>query len=99
MIQMTEDYILVKPQERVKSAILEVIMSEPPNIGEIVAVGPGKYHKKHFHRLDVRPGQKIRFGTDQGYLKYPEHTIDGQRYLIMQEDDVCWIIEGEESCH
>jgi co-chaperonin GroES (HSP10) len=41
MIQPLRDRILVRPIERTKSDILAVIMQENPNMGEVVAVGPG----------------------------------------------------------
>lgn len=90
-----QDYILVRPEERLKSAVLQVVMSEKPNTGEVVAVGPGKVDDKgRLHPMDVKVGDRIRFGTDAGYLNYPEYWENWQRYLILQEADVCWVEES-----
>jgi co-chaperonin GroES (HSP10) len=40
------DRIVVRPIERVKSQVIDVVMSELPNSGEILAVGPGEVDKK-----------------------------------------------------
>jgi len=90
------DRILVKPIDRVKSSIVAVVMSENPNIGEIVAVGPGKRDKRgNIVPLVVKPGQRIRFGdTDLNHLAFPAyHDDNGDKYLILQEADVCWVME------
>lgn len=88
----TQDYILVKPIERVKSSIIEVVMTEKPNTGEVIAVGQGRENKHgKFIPLDVKKGDRIRFGTDQNYLTFPEYHEAGERYVILQEADVCWI--------
>lgn len=94
MLRPTQDYIVVKPIERIKSAIIEVVMTEKPNTGEVVAVGPGIFDKRGRRQpLDVKPGDKVRYGTAQDYLTYPEYHEDGVRYLILQEADVCFINE------
>jgi co-chaperonin GroES (HSP10) len=36
------DRIVVRPIERIKSQVIDVVMSELPNLGEILAVGPGE---------------------------------------------------------
>ena len=40
------DKILVEPFDRVKSDILEVVLTEKPNRGIVVAVGPGQSNKR-----------------------------------------------------
>lgn len=91
---------MVKPEERVKSDILAVVMSENPNIGEIVAIGPGKRDKKgRVVPLVVKPGDRIRFGdTAQNHLAFPEWKDEsGQRFLILQEADICWVEEQDHA--
>jgi hypothetical protein len=46
--------------------------------------------------MPVEVGARVRFGTmnnDRGeeYLKFPEYFEDGQRYLIMSWQDVCFM--------
>jgi len=92
------DKIVVKPQERLKSSIIEVVMSEQPNMGTVVAVGEGKVIKGRRQEMPVSVGDFVRYGTmgDEEYLKYFEYTEDGERYLVMSWQDVCFI---EEESH
>ena len=80
------DCIVVKPVPRVKSTILEVIMSEKDNMGTVIAVGPQAQDK-------IQPGSFIRYGTmgDNEYLSYQEYLEGDERYLIMSWKDVCFI--------
>jgi hypothetical protein len=46
--------------------------------------------------MPVEVGARVRFGTmnkDRGeeYLQFPEYFEDGQRYLIMSWQDVCFM--------
>jgi chaperonin GroES len=100
MIQPTDDRILVRPdalREDITTAGLLVKVSE--NIesqrqlggtGVIVAVGPGKRGRDGQRRaLVVEAGQRIVFGEFQ----HKEYHHDGQRYLLMQEADICGVFE------
>ena len=89
------DKIVVKPEERLKSSILQVVMTEQPNMGTVVAVGPGKLIKGRRQEMPVKVGDFVRYGTmgDNEYLKYFEYMEDGERYLVMSWQDVCFIQE------
>lgn len=90
------DKIVVKPIERQKSAILEVIMDEKDNMGTVVAVGPGKkLPNGKREEMPISVGSFVRFGTmgNDEYLKYQEYFENNQRYLIMSHNDICWIQE------
>jgi len=94
------DKIVVRPDVRVKSQILEVIMDEKDNMGEVVAVGPGK--KVGIDKREPMPvsvGDYVRFGTmgTDEYLKYQEYFEDGIRYLVMSWQDVCFITDRESA--
>lgn len=100
MIQPTDDRIVVLPDEMrddvtaagIVVAVHENILSQRQlgGIGTIVAVGPGKRGRDGRRvPLVVEPGQRIVFGEFQ----HREHHEDGKRYLIMQEGDVCGVIE------
>ncbi|NIE67464.1 hypothetical protein [Burkholderia sp. Ax-1719] len=100
MIQPTEDRIVVLPDELrddVTSAGLVVKVKTDiesahhlGNTGTIVAVGPGKRSRSGARiPLVVEAGQRIVFGEFQ----HREHHEDGKRYLIMQEADVCGVLE------
>jgi chaperonin GroES len=64
---------------------------EKPQQGTVLAVGNGK-PKDGGKRvpLDVKAGDRILFGKYGGQ----EIKLEGQEYLIMEEDDVLAVIEG-----
>ena len=82
-IKPLKDKIVVKAQTRVKSSILDVVMSEKDNMGTIAAVGPEA--AKH-----LKIGDFVRFGTmgKDEYLSYHEYFEDNVRYLVMSWKDV-----------
>jgi chaperonin GroES len=85
------DRIVVRPIERVKSQVIDVVMSELPNTGEILAVGPGEVDKKgRFIPNPLEIGQRIRFGTAEEYLSYPRCEVDGEELIVMSWKDVCF---------
>lgn len=85
MLRPLRDRIVVRPQERIKSAILEVVQTEKPNTGTVLRCGP--------KATAVKPGDTIRFGTGEGYLSYTPILENGERLLVMQEADVCFVEE------
>ena len=96
MIRPLSDKIVIKPIERQKSAIIEVIMDEKDNMGTVVAVGPGKKLSNGKREpMPIEVGSFVRFGHmgNDEYLKYQEYFEDNQRYLIMSWQDVCFIQE------
>lgn len=67
-------------------------MDELPNIGEVLAVGPGERDKKG--KLIPNPieiGQRIRFGGMEDYLSYPRCEVDGEELIVMSWKDVCFV--------
>ena len=64
---------------------------EKPQQGKVIAVGNGK-SKDDGKRvpLDVKSGDTILFGKYSGQ----EIKLDGEEYLIMREDEVLAVIEG-----
>jgi chaperonin GroES len=96
MLKPLSDKIVVKPIERQKSAIIEVIMDEKDNMGTVVAVGLGKKLTNGKREpMPIEVGAFVRFGHmgNDEYLKYQEYFEDNQRYLIMSWQDVCFIQE------
>lgn len=86
--------VLVKriEAEEVKKGgiIIPDTAKEKPQQGEVVAVGPGKLDEKGKRTpMDVKKGDRILFGKYSG----TEIEIDGEEYLIMQEDDILAIVE------
>jgi len=84
MFKPLGDRVVVKPQVRNISDIIYVNNKEPFNEGTIVAIGPLV--------LDVQIGDFIKYGNGD-YLNWPTHKVDGQDYQIIQEADICAVVE------
>lgn len=93
------DKIIVKPQERELSSVILVDNKEAPNMGTVVAVGPGKkLPNGRREAMPIEVGSFVRFGTmnketKEEYLRFTEYLKDGQKYLILSWQDICWINE------
>ncbi len=83
-IRPLRDRVVVQPRVRKLSDIIFTINSEKMNEGTIVAVGPDV--------KEVKPGDFIKYGNGT-YLDWPVHEFDGQDYQIIQEADICAIVE------
>ena len=93
------DKVVVKPIERIKSELIAVIMDEKDNMGTVMAVGPGKrLENGKREEMPIEVGSIVRFGHmgNDEYLKYQEYFENGERYLIMSWQDVCFITEKEQ---
>ena len=84
MIRPLRDRVVVKPQVRNLSEIIYVNNKEPFNEGTVVAIGPDVDQAKI--------GDFIKYGNGD-YLNWPVHNIDGQDYQIIQEADICAVVE------
>ena len=85
MIKPLRDRVVVKPQVRNLSEIIYIANKEPFNEGTVVAIGPD------VDQASV--GDFIKYGNGD-YLNWPVHTIDGQDYQIIQEADICAVVES-----
>ena len=90
------DRVVVKPLDReevTKSGIvLPDTAKEKPQQGTVIAAGSGKTNDEGKRiPLDVTAGDTILFGKYSG----TEIKLDGEDYLILREDEVLAIIEGE----
>lgn len=93
------DKVVVKPIERIKSELIAVIMDEKDNMGTVMAVGPGKrLENGKREEMPIEVESFVRFGQmgNDEYLKYQEYFENGERYLIMSWQDVCFITEKEQ---
>jgi co-chaperonin GroES (HSP10) len=90
-----QDKIVVKPDTRVLSTVLIVENKEKDNMGTVVAVGAGKVRNGRREEMPLSVGDYVRFGTmgSDEYLKYFEYFEDGERYLVMSWQDVCFAQE------
>ncbi len=72
-------------EQNVGGIIIPDSAREKPQRGKVFAVGDGKVSDDGDRRpLDVKDGDTILFGKYSGQ----EVTLDGEKYLIMREDDV-----------
>jgi co-chaperonin GroES (HSP10) len=85
MLKPLFDRVVVRPQVRHISDIIYIDNKEPFNEGTIVAIGSNVE--------GVQVGDFIKYGNGD-YLKWPTHKIDGQDYQIIQEADICAVVEA-----
>jgi chaperonin GroES len=94
-LKPTDDHIVVKAdqsEEKTKSGIYipSTASKERPQMGEVVAVGPGKMSEDGKRlTMEVKVGDKVLFS------KYgpSEVKIDGEELLILNQGDVLAIVE------
>lgn len=84
MLRPLSNRVVIKPQVRQISDVIYIDNREPFNEGTIVAVGPDVDQ--------TRVGDFVKYGNGD-YLDWPTHRIDGQDYQIIQEADICAVVE------
>lgn len=93
-----EDYLLIKPLPRIASKVIEVVLHEEPNLGIVVAVGPGKRQTNSKGKETGRVlAPAVKIGNVVRYMEwknlFPEYYEGLERFLIIQEADVAGIEE------
>jgi chaperonin GroES len=86
------DRVVVKAQEETENMrgglYIPDTAKEKPQMGEVVAVGPGRFEKDARVPMEVKTGNKVLYGKYSG----TEVTVDGEQYLILRESDVLAIV-------
>ena len=92
------DRVVIKRIEQQRTTASGIVIpdtaTEKPEQGEVVAVGSGKVLQDGSVRaLEVKVGDHVLFG------KYAGQTVkvDGEELLVMREDDIMGIIEGNQA--
>ena len=85
MLRPLSNRVVIKPQVRQISDVIYIDNREPFNEGTIVAIGPDVDQ--------ARVGDFVKYGNGD-YLNWPTHRIDGQDYQIIQEADICAVVEA-----
>ena len=85
MIKPLRTKVVVKPIVRTLLEVLIVKTTESFNEGTIIAIGSLVD--------DCAVGDFIKYGNGD-YLKWPTHRIDGQDYQIIDEADICGVVEN-----
>lgn len=88
------DNVLVKPlqaEEKLPSGIiLPDSAKEKPQMGEVMAVGPGAVDDKgNAVKMVVHVGQKVMYKKWGGN----EVKVDGQEWMLVEQKDVLAIVE------
>ena len=95
MIKPLRDKIIVKPEQRFVSELLDLTQVQGADTkGIVVAAGPEALNQ------GLNIGDKVHFGTvaaDVGdeYLKFEPLILNGERHLKMSWQDVCFVEEIE----
>lgn len=94
-IKPLEDRILVKPLEATEQKkggiIIPDTAKEKPEEGKVVAMGPGKVLENGQRKnLEVKKGDIVLFAKYSG----TEVTVEGDKHLILREDDVLAVVEN-----
>ena len=93
IVKPLRDKIIVKPEPRVKSLILDTsLMAEADSRGTVVAAGDDALAQ------GLNIGDKVLFGTlakefKDEYLKFEELSLNGERHLKMSWQDIAAVLE------
>ena len=85
---------IVQQRTTASGIVIPDTATEKPEQGEVVAVGCGKVLQDGTVRaLEVKIGDHVLFG------KYAGQTVkvDGEELLVMREDDIMGVIEGNQA--
>ena len=89
-----DDRVVIKQSEAEEKTsggiILPDTAKEKPQIGKIIAIGPGKLLDDGKRgKMSVKKNDKVI------YAKYigSDIDIDGEKYVILREDDILGIVE------
>ncbi|MEK6645357.1 MAG: co-chaperone GroES [Candidatus Firestonebacteria bacterium] len=94
-VKPLEDRILVKPVEQKEQnkggIIIPDTAKEKPEEGKVIAVGTGKtLDNGQKKAVEVKKGDMVLFAKYAG----TEITIDGEKHMIMREDEILAVIEN-----
>ena len=92
-IKPLSDRVVVKAQEADEKTASGIILpdtaKEKPQIGLVVATGPGKVNESGtINKMAVSKGDKVLFGKYSGN----EISFEGDELLIMRESDILAIL-------
>ena len=94
VVKPLEDRVLVKPTEQKEQnkggIIIPDTAKEKPEEGKVIAVGTGKTLENGQKKsVEVKKGDKVLFAKYSG----TEIVINGEKHMIMREDEILAIIE------
>ena len=78
-------------EQKVGGIVIPDTAKEKPQQGKVIAAGKGKLKDDgSVTPLDVQAGDTVLFGKYSGQ----EIKLDGEEFLIMREDEILGVIEG-----
>jgi chaperonin GroES len=87
-ISPLEDRVVIMPSDEAESMrgglYIPDTAKEKPTMGEVLAVGPGRFEKGVRVPLDIKVGDKVIYGKYSG----TPYTIDGDEVMIIKASDV-----------
>ena len=88
-VKPLSDRIVVKPEAAEEKTASGIILpdtaQEKPQMGQVMAVGPGKSSDSgELIKMALKKGDKVLYGKYSG----TEITMDGDDVLIMRESDI-----------
>jgi chaperonin GroES len=89
-----DDRVVIKQSEAEEKTTGGIILpdaaKEKPQIGKVVAIGPGKLLDSNKRsKMSVKKNDKVIYSKYMGN----DIEIDGQTYVILKESDILGIIE------
>ena len=92
-LEPLSDHVVVKPAEEEETKVGAIIVpdtaKEQPQIGSVIAVGPGRRNDEGVRTpLSVKAGDKVIFSKFGG----TEFDMDGEEYKVMRESDILAVI-------
>ncbi len=93
-IKPLDDRVLIKQSDAEEKTTGGIVLpdtaKEKPQRGKVVAAGPGKMLKSgKTGKMSVKKGDEVFYGKYSG----TEVEVDGQKYVIANENDILGIIE------
>jgi chaperonin GroES len=92
-LQPLGDRIVVKPKEEDEAMtktglVIPDTAKEKPQLGEVLAVGPGEYQDGERIPLDVKVGDLVFYSKYGG----TEVKVEGEEYLVLSSRDVLAVL-------
>ncbi len=89
-----DDRVVIKQSEAEEKTrggiILPDAAKEKPQMGKVVAVGPGKLlDNGERGAMNVKKGDEVIYGKYSG----TEVEVDGEKYVIVAEDQILGVVE------
>jgi chaperonin GroES len=89
-----QDRIILKPiplEEKINGIFLPETSQEKPQLGTVLAVGNGVVENGVRRPLDIAVGDNVLYGKYSG----TEIELDGNKVLILREEEILSVVEGE----